>query len=171
MTELMITSSVLILVVIVLRHFLKGKISLRLQYALWALVLIRLLVPVTLFESPISVMNVIQAAKYARDVSVASTPAPTLSSAYGGIGAENVAVSGGTEQNVTNSVTNVSHHVFRWGLLALKAAGLVESGVDAKFVIQDGMVKVNGSTELQRGKKLYSGDTVEYNNQTIKVEK
>mgnify|MGYP000897548755 CR=1 FL=1 len=118
MTELMITSSVLILVVIVLRHFLKGKISLRLQYALWALVLIRLLVPVTLFESPISVMNVIQAAKYARDVSVASTPAPTLSSAYGGIGAENVAVSGGTEQNVTNSVTNVSHHVFRWGLLA-----------------------------------------------------
>ncbi len=54
---------------------------------------------------------------------------------------------------------------------ALKAAGLVESGVDAKFVIQDGMVKVNGSTELQRGKKLYSGDTVEYNNQTIKVEK
>ncbi|HCA28634.1 MAG TPA: hypothetical protein DEP23_03155, partial [Ruminococcaceae bacterium] len=53
MTELMITSSVLILVVIVLRHFLKGKISLRLQYALWALVLIRLLVPVTLFESPI----------------------------------------------------------------------------------------------------------------------
>ena len=57
MTELMITSSVLILVVIVLRHFLKGKISLRLQYALWALVLLRLLVPVTLFESPISVMN------------------------------------------------------------------------------------------------------------------
>jgi len=49
---------------------------------------------------------------------------------------------------------------------ALKAAGLVESGVDAKFVIQDGMVKVNGSTELQRGKKLYSGDTVEYNNKS-----
>lgn len=54
---------------------------------------------------------------------------------------------------------------------ALKAAGLVESGVDAKFVIQDGLVKVNGSVELQRGKKLYSGDTVEYNNQTIRIEK
>ena len=54
---------------------------------------------------------------------------------------------------------------------ALKAGGLVESGVDAKFVIQDGMVKVNGSVELQRGKKLYAGDTVEYNNQTIKIEK
>lgn len=36
---------------------------------------------------------------------------------------------------------------------ALKKAGLVESGVDAKFVIQDGLVKVNGETELQRGKK------------------
>lgn len=35
---------------------------------------------------------------------------------------------------------------------ALKKAGLVESGVDAKFVIQDGLVKVNGETELQRGK-------------------
>ena len=54
---------------------------------------------------------------------------------------------------------------------ALKAAGLVESGVDAKFVIQDGLVKVNGSVELQRGKKLYSGDIVEYNNQTIRIEK
>lgn len=37
---------------------------------------------------------------------------------------------------------------------ALKAAGLVESGVDAKFAIQDGLVKVNGAVEMQRGKKL-----------------
>ena len=37
---------------------------------------------------------------------------------------------------------------------ALKAAGLVGSGVDAKLVIQDGLVKVNGETEVQRGKKL-----------------
>ena len=118
MTELMITSSVLILVVIVLRHFLKGKISLRLQYALWALVLLRLLVPVTLFESPFSVMNAVQAAKSAREVSVASAPAPTPSSAYGDMGAENAAIPGGTEQDVSDSVTNATHHVFRWGLLA-----------------------------------------------------
>lgn len=45
---------------------------------------------------------------------------------------------------------------------ALKASGLVSSGVDAKFVIQDGLVKVNGETQLQRGKKLYEGDTVTY---------
>ena len=43
---------------------------------------------------------------------------------------------------------------------ALKAAGLVESGVDAKLVILDGQVKVNGAVELQRGKKLHAGDVV-----------
>ena len=54
---------------------------------------------------------------------------------------------------------------------ALKAAGLVESGVDAKFVVQDGLVKVNGQVETKRGKKLTAGDTVEYNEETIRIEK
>jgi len=53
----------------------------------------------------------------------------------------------------------------------LKATGLVESGVDAKFVIQDGLVKVNGQVEIQRGKKLYAGDIVEFDGETIKIEK
>ena len=53
---------------------------------------------------------------------------------------------------------------------ALKAAGVVESGVDAKFAVQDGLVKVNGQTELQRGKKLVSGDKVEYDGETIVIE-
>ncbi len=53
---------------------------------------------------------------------------------------------------------------------ALKAVGFVESGVDAKFVISDGLVKVNGSVELQRGKKLYAGDVVEFDGNTIKIE-
>lgn len=52
----------------------------------------------------------------------------------------------------------------------LKLAGLVESGVDAKFVIQDGLVKVNGQTEVQRGKKIIPGDVVEYNGTSVKVE-
>lgn len=52
---------------------------------------------------------------------------------------------------------------------ALKAAGLVGSGVDAKFVIQDGLVKVNGETEYQRGKKLYDGDQVTYGEETIQI--
>ena len=53
---------------------------------------------------------------------------------------------------------------------ALKAAGLVESGVDAKFLIQDGFVKVNGQVETQRGKKLVAGDIVELDGETIKIE-
>lgn len=53
---------------------------------------------------------------------------------------------------------------------ALKAAGLVESGVDAKFAIQDGLVKVNGQVETQRGKKLVAGDQIVYNGETIKIE-
>ena len=54
---------------------------------------------------------------------------------------------------------------------ALKKAGLVESGVDAKFFIQDGQVKLNGETELQRGKKLYNGDVVSFNGETIQIVK
>ncbi len=53
---------------------------------------------------------------------------------------------------------------------ALKAAGLVESGVDAKLVILDGQVKVNGAVELQRGKKLHAGDVVEYDGENIRIE-
>lgn len=51
----------------------------------------------------------------------------------------------------------------------LKLAGFCESGVDAKFVIQDGLVKVNGKVETQRGKKLHNGDIVEFENKQIKV--
>ena len=53
---------------------------------------------------------------------------------------------------------------------ALKAAGLAESGVDAKFVVQDGLVKVNGQIETRRGRKLIAGDIVEFNGNTIKIE-
>lgn len=54
---------------------------------------------------------------------------------------------------------------------ALKATGLVDSGVLAKLVIQDGKVKVNGNIELKRGKKLYDGDVVSFENETIKIKK
>ncbi len=54
---------------------------------------------------------------------------------------------------------------------ALKAAGLVESGVEAKIVIQNGEVMVNGETEFQRGKKLYDGDVVSYRGEEIKIVK
>lgn len=53
---------------------------------------------------------------------------------------------------------------------ALKAANLVESGVDAKFAIEEGLVKVNGQVEYQRGKKLRDGDLVTFDGNTIKIE-
>lgn len=53
---------------------------------------------------------------------------------------------------------------------ALKAAGLVESGVMAKEVIQDGEVTVNGELDTRRGRKLYAGDVVIFNGEEIKIE-
>ena len=50
---------------------------------------------------------------------------------------------------------------------ALKAAGFVESGVEAKEVIIEGLVSVNGEVDTRRGRKLYEGDVVSFENQTI----
>ena len=52
---------------------------------------------------------------------------------------------------------------------ALKLAGLVSSGVDAKFLIQDGQVKVNGEVDIRRGKKLYLGDNFEFEGTEVTV--
>ena len=52
---------------------------------------------------------------------------------------------------------------------ALKAAGLVSSGVEAKIVISNEEVKVNGKVETQRGKKLIDGDIVSFNGEEIKI--
>ena len=53
---------------------------------------------------------------------------------------------------------------------AMKLAGLIESGADAKYVIQNGEVKVNGAVETQRGKKLRPGDTIEFEGKTVVIE-
>ena len=60
MTEWIVTASVLILVVTALRYLLRGRISLRLQYALWAIVLLRLLLPVQLGQTAFSVLNAVE---------------------------------------------------------------------------------------------------------------
>ena len=52
---------------------------------------------------------------------------------------------------------------------ALKLCGEADTGVVAKFMIEDGKVKVNGETELRRGRKLYNGDTFTVNNTEIEV--
>ena len=55
--------------------------------------------------------------------------------------------------------------------LALKAVGAVESGVEAKEVIQERLVLVNGEIDTRRGRKLYEGDLVEFDGIQIKIEK
>lgn len=53
---------------------------------------------------------------------------------------------------------------------ALKLAGLVDSGIDAKFVIQDGLVLLNGKVELQRGKKCVPGDEITFDGHSFVIE-
>ena len=51
----------------------------------------------------------------------------------------------------------------------LKKAGVVGSGVDAKYLIEDGNVLVNGEVETRRGKKIYPGDEVEFDGEIFKA--
>ena len=52
---------------------------------------------------------------------------------------------------------------------ALKLANLVSSGVEAKIVIQAGLVKVNGEVDTRRGRKLYPQDVFEFEGQQVTV--
>ncbi len=52
---------------------------------------------------------------------------------------------------------------------AMKLAGLVGSGIDAKMVIQNGEVTVNGEVDERRGRKLYPGDVFEYDGHKVEV--
>ena len=54
---------------------------------------------------------------------------------------------------------------------SMKAACIVSSGIDAKMLIQDGQVTVNGEVETRRGKKLYDGDVFEFEGEEFKVVK
>ena len=51
----------------------------------------------------------------------------------------------------------------------LKKADMVSSGADAKMVIEEGQVLVNGEAELRRGRNLYDGDQVTFSGETVKV--
>ena len=54
---------------------------------------------------------------------------------------------------------------------AMKLAGMVGSGVDAKMLIQDGQVEVHGEVEYQRGKKLHEGDVITFNGESVQIGK
>lgn len=51
----------------------------------------------------------------------------------------------------------------------LKFSGLCSTGGEAKEVILEGLVKVNGETVLMRGKKIYPGDEISFENEICKV--
>jgi len=88
MTEWILSSSILILIVILLRFCLKGRISLRLQYAIWGLVLARLLIPVSFGSTRISVVNLADAVQSQpavqaiTDVGKVNIPSQSFEAAY-----------------------------------------------------------------------------------------
>jgi hypothetical protein len=52
----------------------------------------------------------------------------------------------------------------------IKLAGLVDSGVEAKYAIQNSLVYVNGQIDTRRGRKVVQGDIIKFKNEEIKVE-
>ena len=65
-------------------------------------------------------------------------------------------------------VINIKDEFIKLGQ-ALKLAGEADTGVDAKYLIEDGMIKVNGEVETRRGRKRYNGDVIFVNNTEITV--
>ncbi|MBW3608387.1 MAG: RNA-binding S4 domain-containing protein [Actinobacteria bacterium] len=51
----------------------------------------------------------------------------------------------------------------------LKLSGLVESGGEARELVQQGAVRVNGEVEMRRGRQLHRGDVVEAGVQTVRI--
>lgn len=51
----------------------------------------------------------------------------------------------------------------------IKIAGLVASGGEAKYVVAEGKVSVNGEVETRKRKKIMAGDEVEFGGQKLRV--
>ena len=149
MMQWIVSSSVLILVVIALRYVLRGKLSLRMQYALWLLVLVRLLVPVSFGASDLSVMNAVperapavQQGTYKQDIVGERNDAPTNAGTVG-IPAQsmNEAAPPNLVQNVTTAtVTAPTVEKTDWARIAktvwlagAAALGLVFLAVNLRF--------------------------------------
>ncbi len=121
MTEWIIASSVLIAVIAAQRFILRGKVSLRLQYALWALVLIRLLVPVSFGVSTVSVMNAIPA-PLPETVLPVDVPAGANNIPAGvtpEISFPALPENAGVAENVQNNISDAYIRVIDWGFVAL----------------------------------------------------
>lgn len=144
-----VSSSVLILVVIALRYVLRGKLSLRMQYALWLLVLVRLLVPVSFGASDLSVMNAVperaptvQQGTYKQDIVGERNDAPANAGTVG-VPAQSMSEAAPPDlvQNVTTAtVTAPTVEKTDWARIAktvwlagTAALGLVFLAVNLRF--------------------------------------
>lgn len=144
-----VSSSVLILVVIALRYVLRGKLSLRMQYALWLLVLVRLLVPVSFGASDLSVMNAVperaptvQQGTYKQDIIGERNDAPANAGTVG-VPAQSMSEAAPPDlvQNVTTAtVTAPTVEKTDWARIAktvwlagAAALGLVFLAVNLRF--------------------------------------
>ena len=149
MMQWIVSSSVLILVVIALRYVLRGKLSLRMQYALWLLVLVRLLVPVSFGASDLSVMNAVperaptvQQGTYKQDIIGERNDAPTNAGTVG-VPAQSMSEAAPPDlvQNVTTAtVTAPTVEKTDWARIAktvwlagAAALGLVFLAVNLRF--------------------------------------
>jgi len=62
----------------------------------------------------------------------------------------------------------IREETIRLGQL-LKLAGIADSGGDARELVQDGAVRVNGEVETRRGRQLHRGDVVEAGGERVRV--
>ena len=62
----------------------------------------------------------------------------------------------------------IQGHMIRLGQL-LKLADLVEVGADAKLLLEEGLVTVNGELEQRRGRQLHPGDVVTVDGESVRV--
>lgn len=74
------------------------------------------------------------------------------------------------KQKVNNMEIQINTEFIKLDAL-LKFAAMVGTGGEAKYVITQGLVKVNSEVCTMRGKKLREGDTVEFNGETVKIVK
>lgn len=143
MIETIISSSVLILVVAALRYLLRSRISSRLQYALWVLVAIRLLLPFSLFESPVSVMNAFpHQPNYSANVVPTTAPVPA--------NPDNMTLPSGIQiDENNNTVSNAGTNKTDYGRIAtyLWLGGIFASG--AIFLIAN----IRLSRKLKQSRK------------------
>jgi ribosome-associated protein len=73
-------------------------------------------------------------------------------------------------ENAATSELSIRDDMIRLGQL-LKLASLAEDGVEAKALIDNGLVQVNGEIEERRGRQLHPGDTVSVNGETVRLTK